>query len=536
MGLFQRKNAQSAEDKPAAETFSVRLPKQASSMAPEGVWSNADLDPTPRSQWTWGVVTWWTFWLSAVADPAMFQTGSSLIPAGLGVSDAIGCVILANVVISIPIVLNGTIGSRLRIPFPVAARSSFGYWFSLLPVVSRAVLSCVWYSIETYNGGAAMTQCLRAMWPSYLNIPNHLPESAGMTTIDFCSYFLYWLLQLPFHFISPKNLRWFFALKFVYVPIVALATMGTMVHQAGGGGPLVAQGATAKGMDYASAWCLGFAALCGNWATLAVNSPDFTRYSTTPRTQIWQIPGLLVSTVLITTCGILAASASVIVYGGEALWSPFDIYSNWDNRAAVWFCSFGWIIGSIGANITANSISAANDLTSLFPKYINITRGQIITAVVGGWAFVPWKILSSGTSFLNFMSAYAVIMGPFAAIITADFWLVKKFNYDVPALYDPHGRYTYWNGINWRAVVTCIVTIAPTMPGLIQTVNPNIQVGDVFWFYAPGFVSGYVPALLVYWLLNVFFPHHDTLIASAVTSTAPEEAAEGDIESKASAQ
>lgn len=76
---------------------------------------------------------------------------------------------------------------------------------------------------------------------------------------------------------SPKNLRWFFALKFVYVPVVALATMGTMVHQAGGGGPLIAQGATAKGRDYASAWCLGFAALCGNWATLAVNSPDFTR-------------------------------------------------------------------------------------------------------------------------------------------------------------------------------------------------------------------------------------------------------------------
>lgn len=41
MGLFNRKNAQSAEDQPAAEDFSVRLPKQASSMAPEGVWTNA---------------------------------------------------------------------------------------------------------------------------------------------------------------------------------------------------------------------------------------------------------------------------------------------------------------------------------------------------------------------------------------------------------------------------------------------------------------------------------------------------------------
>lgn len=32
---------------------------------------------------------------------------------------------------------------------------------------------------QTYNGGSAMTQFLRAIWPSYWNIENKLPESAG---------------------------------------------------------------------------------------------------------------------------------------------------------------------------------------------------------------------------------------------------------------------------------------------------------------------------------------------------------------------
>lgn len=59
---------------------------------------------------------------------------------------------------------------------------------------------------------------------------------------------------------------------------------------------------------------------------------------------MWQIPGLLVASVLVTTCGILSASASVVLYGGEPLWSPFDIYAQWTDRAAVFFCSFGWII------------------------------------------------------------------------------------------------------------------------------------------------------------------------------------------------
>lgn len=33
-------------------------------------------------------------------------------------------------------------------------------------------------------------------------------------------------------------------------------------------------------------------------------------------------------------------------------------------------------------NSTANSISAANDMTSLAPKYINILRGQVISMTV----------------------------------------------------------------------------------------------------------------------------------------------------------
>ena len=43
---------------------------------------------------------------------------------------------------------------------------------------------------------------------------------------------------------------------------------------------------------------------------------------------------------------------------------------------------------------SANSLSAANDMTVLLPRYINIRRGQIICAVLGGWALCPWEILA----------------------------------------------------------------------------------------------------------------------------------------------
>jgi nucleobase:cation symporter-1, NCS1 family len=70
----------------------------------------------------------------------------------------------------------------------------------------------------------------------------------------------------------------------------------------------------------------------------------------------------------------------------------------------------GIIIGQVGINVAANSLSAANDLVSLCPKesrfsiytivlvftftlnlqYINIRRGQVIASIIGTWIFVPW--------------------------------------------------------------------------------------------------------------------------------------------------
>lgn len=85
----------------------------------------------------------------------------------------------------------------------------------------------------------------------------------------------------------------------------------------------------------------------------------------------------------------------------------------------------------------------SSDITTLAPKYFNIRRGVTLAAIVGGWAMCPWIIVSSAETFLDFMSAYAIFMAPIAGMLTADYWLVKKRKYDVPALYNPRGIYFY---------------------------------------------------------------------------------------------
>lgn len=176
----------------------------------------------------------------------------------------------------------------------------------------------------------------------------------------------------------------------------------------------------------------------------------------------------------------MTTSASKVVYG-EYLWNPLDIIEHWlgshGGRAAAFFAALSWYIAQVGTNITANSISAANDMTVMCPKYINIKRGCVLAAIIGGWVIVPWEILSSATTFLAFMGGYAVFLGPMAGIIASDYWLVKRQHMDVPGLYDPNGRYRYNKfGINPRAFFAFFLAVGPDLPGLAKSIQPSTRI------------------------------------------------------------
>ena len=102
-------------------------------------------------------------------------------------------------------VLNGTVGARLHVSFPVLNRSSFGFWFAYFSVISRVVLAMFWFGVQTFVGSecvyqvrstsryslitelilrcSSFPQMLKAIWPSIAHLPNHLPPSANITTV-----------------------------------------------------------------------------------------------------------------------------------------------------------------------------------------------------------------------------------------------------------------------------------------------------------------------------------------------------------------
>ena len=368
---------------------------------------------------------------------------------------------------------------------------------------------------------------LRAWAPSYNDIPNALPASAGITTQGMLSYFLFWIIQLPLLLIHPTKLRPLFWIKLVAAPTAALATMGWCVREAGGGGEIFALRPTVTGSRYAWLWLSCMSSVTGNWSTLAVNIPDFTRYARTARGQAVQLPFMPVVFTLCGVLGIVTTSASK-VFSGTYLWNPLDIIAIWldhgpGGRCAAFFAALAWYIAQVGTNITANSISAANDLTVLCPRWVNIRRGCVIAAVIGGWAIVPWKILSSAQTFLAFMGGYAVFLGPIAGIMAADYWLVKRGHVDVPGLYDPRGRYRYKGGCNWRAAAAFLIPVAPLLPGLGQSITPeSVHIGSgLSNLYSFNWLFGFVCSIVLYTALSHAFPAKDTLLDETVWDLMP---------------
>jgi NCS1 family nucleobase:cation symporter-1 len=156
-------------------------------------------------------------------------------------------------------------------------------------------------------------------------------------------------------------------------------------------------------------------------------------------------------------------------------------------------------------------------MVGLFPKYISIRRGVMITTVIAGWIMVPWKIIHSAASLLSFMSGLAIFLAPIAAILASDYWVVKKKAVDVPSLYRKHGRYYYRHGCNWRAAVAFVISVTPNIPGLAHAVNSSVKLsGGIQHIYDMNYLFGFTSAFVVYVGLSYIYPPEGVKIPHAI--------------------
>lgn len=238
---------------------------------------------------------------------------------------------------------------------------------------------------------------------------------------------------------------------------------------------LYLRGSRIGGSAYSWAFLSGINSMIGNYGTMAVNINDFARYAGRTRSVFVQLVIVPLSFAVIAYIGVLIAGVASDTYDVE-VWDPLTILGYWTGssraRAGAAFVGLSFTLAQLGSNISANCISAANDLNAMFPQYINLRRGSYIIAFIGAWALTPWNILASAAALLNFMDAYVIWLAPITGILLADYWLVHRQCYMVSEMYKPGGLYRYNKlGTNWRAVVAWCVGWIPLMPGFCNAVS-----------------------------------------------------------------
>jgi NCS1 family nucleobase:cation symporter-1 len=310
------------------------------------------------------------------------------------------------------------------------------------------------------------------------------------------AFVVFWLAQLFFVAKGLNAIRRFETWTAPLKVAICIGLVWWAVHAAGGLGPIVskhsafAAGGAKHGQFWLVFWPI-FTAMSGYWGTLALNIPDFTRFSRSQSDQIvGQALGLPGPMALLALVSVIVTSATVIIFG-KAIWDPVALSGDIGGIGVM----IGLVIitiDTVSVNIAANLVGPAYDFSAIWPRGISYKTGGYITAAIGA-VIMPWKLLQSTQGYIFvWLTGYGALLGPIAGIMIADYWIVRRTRLRVDALYEAAGPYRYVRGWNPAALIAFTVPVLLNLPGFLVSAAPRS-----FAFIGPAWTGLYSYAWFV---------------------------------------
>ncbi len=448
--------------------------------------SNADLAPTRVAQRTWSTYHIASLWVGLSVCIPTYMLAASLVQGGMNWWQAVGTIMLGNLIVCLPMVLIAHAGTRFGIPFPVLARASFGVLGSNVPALLRAVVACGWFGIQTWIGGQAIYTMMKVALPQY--------EPPFAMALGFA---VFWLWNMYIVVRGNESIKFLEAWAAPFLIVAGLALLAWAMTRAGGLGPMLARPSKFQTTgEFLAFFVPSLTAMVGFWATLALNIPDLSRFARDQKAQAWgQFLGLPTTMTLFSFIGVAVTSASVAIFG-EAIWDPVKLLSRIESPVVILLALFALLIATLTTNVAANVVAPANGFANLAPRHVTFARGGILTGLIG-IAIMPWRLLENADRYIGWLIAYSAFLGPVAGIFIADYWLVRGARLSLADLYTKHGRYGRWNP---RALVALAAGVSTALVGLWV---PSVRVlYDYAWFVGFG-VAFALYALLMRGTLQV---------------------------------
>jgi nucleobase:cation symporter-1, NCS1 family len=435
---------------------------------------NRDLAPIPAEKRSWGTYNYASLWVAMSVCIPTYMLASGLIAGGMNWIQAVGTILLGNLIVLIPMLLNANAGARYGIPFPVFVRASFGVRGANVPAILRALVACGWFGIQAWIGGQAIYSMLRIVWPG----------AANYSGSHWICFLLFWAVNMLVIWRGIETIKFLEGIGAPFMLVVGLLLLFWITRKAGGLGPVLHTPSKFRSpSEFLRFFVPSLTGMVGFWATVALNIPDFTRYAKSQRAQmVGQALGLPTAMTLYSFIGVAVTSASAVIFG-EAIWDPVVLLGRFNQPLVALIALVALLVATLNTNVAANVVSPSNDFSNLRPSLISFRTGGLITGVVG-IVMMPWKLLSTFSAYIfGWLVGCSAFLGPIAGIMICDYYLVRHRQLAVEDLYRRDGKYEYRKGFNLIAILALAVGVAIALIGL--------EIAALRWLYDYAWFVGF---------------------------------------------
>ncbi|MCI2416645.1 cytosine permease [Saccharopolyspora sp. K220] len=429
------------------------------------------IDPVPDRERHGHPRSLFTLWFAGNMQITAAVTGALTVLVGLHPLWALVAVALGNGIGAVPMALHAAQGPKLGVPQMIQSRAQFGVYGAVLPLVLVVLMYLGYFASGSVLGGQALAEITGL--PVDLGILVYAGLSALIAIVGYRLIHRFgWLASL----VS--------VVVFVYLTIRLLTT-----HDLG---PVLADAeldlpAFLLALSLTASWQLTF----GPYVA------DTSRYlpaSTSIRATFWwTYGGTAIGATWAMSFGALAYAvagpafkghevAYVVGLGGPALVLPL-----------LMAVALGKFTVNV-LNIYGGYMTVATTLTAFTRKVMLAPSTRIVYiglfGAVGGVAAVLGRgdFLSNFVLFLHFLLYF---LTPWSAINLIDFYLLRKENYELAAMYDPNGRYGRW----------CVPALVAYLFGILVQI-PFSNADGVF----TGFLVPFLGGADIAWLLGLAVP------------------------------
>ena len=201
-------------------------------------YANEDLVPTTPEERRWSRWHIAALWVGMSVCVPTYMLASGLIASGMSWWQALVTIAAGNLIVLVPMILNGHAGTKYGVPFPVLLRAPFGILGANVPALLRGLVACGWFGIQTWIGGHALYALARVIWPSIADAPGF--GWLGINAWELTAFLAFWALNVWIAWSGTERIKWLEAWGAPMLLAIGLALLGWALTTPGGLGRALA--------------------------------------------------------------------------------------------------------------------------------------------------------------------------------------------------------------------------------------------------------------------------------------------------------